>query len=636
MSRSSALFIAGASLAACATLSRATLAEVALTTRMSDRKVEVGSRFTFQLRATADAGERVDDPQLKLPPGITASGPSVGSQSSISIVNGRMTQSIGINATWVLLATKPGTYKLGPASVQTPTGRKSDRVITIEVVAAGGLPTPPLAGQPLDPFGMLPGLGGPGFPGFPGFPGLDEPAPEPRLPELPEEYRIQHPLDPIAFVRNRAQPRKVVVGEQLTLSAYAYAGRGPFEPGMMGEPSRNDFLAFNLMEPEQQISGYQFDLDGQRWIAAKVSEFALFPLKAGKLKAGAMSFSFVGRAYGPPPQGLSRQAPAIEIVVTEPPLDGRPPGYKVGDVGHYTLSAQVEPREVPASGSVSIVAKLEGTGNVPYTLLVPERDGVHFLEPQIVDQVGPKRGIVQGFRTFTYVVELSQPGEQDLGELSLPYWDPKAQSYGVARATLGKVKVTGTAKPSAVTSLDSGAAHLRGLVEVPPTLGDTSSHRRAYWPSRLGYWALLLGVPLSAVLGFALSDLARTLRARAAARKGSLAAALGDSLAQLDRAAASGDAAATVGAAERALFLAIEKGTGIKARGVLKADLARSLAEAQVPADLAERAASLLGRCDELRFAGEAVDLASFGVDVREASQKLGALKASQRAAGAA
>jgi hypothetical protein len=42
---------------------------------------------------------------------------------------------------------------------------------------------------------------------------------------------------------------------------------------------------------------------------------------------------------------------------------------------------------------------------------------------------------------------------------------------------------------------------------------------------------------------------------------------------------------------------------------------------------LAQQAARLLARCDELRFAGEAVDLASFAAEVQDASQKLAALK---------
>ena len=45
--------------------------------------------------------------------------------------------------------------------------------------------------------------------------------------------------------------------------------------------------------------------------------------------------------------------------------------------------------------------------------------------------------MVQGFRTFTYVVELSQPGEQDLGELSLPYWDGDAHAYARIEPVIG-------------------------------------------------------------------------------------------------------------------------------------------------------------------------------------------------------
>ena len=482
---------------------------------------------------------------------------------------------------------------------------------------------------------MLRGLGGPGFPGFPGFPGDEQP--EEQLPQLPEEYRVPHALDPIAFLRARAVPRKVVVGEQVTLSNYAYAGRGNFEPGLVTEPSRDDFLAFNLMEDAHQLTGYPFDLDGQRWITVKVSEFALFPLKTGRLKAGEMSFGFVGRNYSQDAQGLTRKSAPIEIEVVEPPLAGRPPGYRLGDVGHYDLSAQVEPREVPVGGSISVVAKLEGTGNLPFTLLPPEQNGVHFLEPQLVDQVGPKRGVVQGFRTFTYVVELTSPGDLDLGDITLPYYDARARAYGVARAALGRVKVTGTAKPAAAAAAAAAAGtQLKGLITPPERLSAAPAATASYLPSRASYWLLLFGLPLSAVLGFALSDLTKLLSRRLSERRGSLAAALDEALSQLASATRSGDATASAGAAERALCLAIEKATGLKARGILKTELATALTAAAVPGELAERAASLLGRCDELRFAGEALDLAAFGAEVRETCQKIDQRQARATAPGAA
>lgn len=612
----------------CLLLARPGHAQVRLSTELSSRKVEVGDRFVLRLRAMSEDGSMPQDPQLKLPAGLSASGPTVGSQTQMSIVNGQMTQSVGITATWVLIASRAGTFKLGPASVQTSAGRSADRVVTVDVVPKGSLPQapPPLGGQPFDPFGgMLRGFGRSPFPGFPGFPDLDEPEPEPQLPQLPEEYRIDHALDPIAFLRARAVPRKVVVGEQVTLSVYAYAGRGNFEPGTSSEPSRDDFLAFNLMDPGEQVQGYQFELDGQRWITAKVQEFALFPLKAGKLKAGEMTFGFRGRGYSKDLQGLERKSAAVEITVVEPPLAGRPPGYRLGDVGHYTLNANVQPREVPAGGSVAVVAKLEGTGNLPASLLVPEQRGVHWLEPQVVDQVAPRQDVVQGFRTFTYVVELNLPGEQDLGEITLPYYDVKTRAYGVARASLGTVKVTGTAKPDARDARGDRAdgQRLHGLVTPPAKLTPWSGSSPSYLTSRTGFWASLLGLPLSALLAFALSDLAKLLRRRLHERRGSLAAALDEALVQLANAASHAEVATTAGAAERALFLSIEKGSGIKARGILKAQLAAALEAAGVGPQLAEHARDLLARCDELRFAGEAHDLQQFAADVRETCQKL-------------
>ena len=600
-------------------------AQVRLSTEVSPRKVEVGDRFMVRLRAMSDGSDTPRDPQLKLPAGLSASGPNVGSQTQMSIVNGQMTQSVGINATWIVSASRAGTFKLGPASVQTGAGRSADRIVTIEVVPKGSLPqqTPPLGGQPLDPFGgLLRGFGRSPFPGFPGFPEFDD-AQQDQLPPVPEEYRVERASDPVAFLRARALPRMVVVGEQVTLSAYAYGGRGSYAAGLATEPSRGDFLAFNLMDPGQQSPDYVLNIGDRSWLTVKVQQLALFPLKAGRLKAGEMSFDFQGPGYSRNPKGLERKSAPVEIQVVEPPLEGRPAGYRLGDVGRYTLSARVEPREVPAGGSISVVAKLEGTGNVPYSLIVPEKRGVHFLEPQLIEQVAPRQGVVQGFRTFTYVVELSEPGEQDLGEITLPYYDPKARAYGVARAALGTVKVTGEAKPAAIDARRQAGQRLRSLLTPPPKLGPWRPPNSTPWSSHLGYWAALLGAPLAALLGFASSDLAKRLGRRLRERRDSVATALDEALGQLALAASKSDTTAAASAAERALFLSIQKGTGIKARGILKSELAAALEAAGVTPAVAASARDLLARCDELRFAGEALDLGTFVSEVRETCQRV-------------
>ena len=600
------------------------IADIKLRTEVIPRKVEIGDRFSVRLILSSDGRESVSDPQLKVPDGVRIFGQQVSQGSVVAI-------------TWMLSASRAGKYRIGPASVLTAKGRTSDRPVTVEVVAQGTLTDkqPPLGGQPLDPFSIMRGFGGPGFPTLPGFPGFPEPEQAPELPALPEDYKVERAPDPIAFLRATAEPRQVVVGEQVTLSAYAYAGRGDFGAASFGEPNRDDFLAISIGE-DDDTRKLPFDLDGKRWLVSKIASYALFPLKAGKLKVGSMSIGFSGPGYSTSPQGLLRKSQPLEIDVVEPPLRGRPPGYHLGDVGHFSVSAQVQPREVPIDGSISIIAKLEGTGNLPFTLLVPEQDGVHFLEPQLVDKIEPHRGVVQGYRTFTYVVELTKPGELDLGEITLPFYDAKARAYGVARAALGKVKVTGQAKPpsAAAKAADTGP-RLKSLLSPPAKLGPTPNARASYLPSRVGFWLLLFGLPLSALLSFALFDLAKLLRGRLAERRGSLASALDDALAQLAQQTRAGDTAASAGAAERALFLAIEKATGLKGRGVLKAQLANTLVSAAVPRAVAEQTAALLGRCDELRFTGAAVELTSFGAEVREACQKLAQL-AVPKAPGAA
>jgi hypothetical protein len=137
---------------------------------------------------------------------------------------------------------------------------------------------------------------------------------------------------------------------------------------------------------------------------------------------------------------------------------------------------------------------------------------------------------------------------------------------------------------------------------------------------------LLLGTPLSLLIGFFVSDLARLFSRRLASRRGSLSAALDEAVAELNASNLSAPDAA--GVAERALFLSIEKATGLKARGLLKSELSQALVMAGVEATLAGRAAELLGRCDEMRFAGEATELSGFVAEVRETCQRLAGRKA--------
>ena len=184
----------------------------------------------------------------------------------------------------------------------------------------------------------------------------------------------------------------MVVGEQVTLAIDAYGSRGPFREVSSTEPSHPDFLSFAIITDAHGEQHFRVPIGGTTWFAVKFREFALFPLHAGSLRIGAMDMGFEGRGYQTSSRhaGLRRSSEPIQISVVEPPIASRPPGYRVGDVGSYKLTATVEPRQVMAGDAVSIVVKLEGTGNLPHQLNTPQQRGIEWLEPTIVEDVEPQ------------------------------------------------------------------------------------------------------------------------------------------------------------------------------------------------------------------------------------------------------
>src|SRR5262249_28075388 len=139
--------------------------------------------------------------------------------------------------------------------------------------------------------------------------------------------------------------------------------------------------------------------------------------------------------------------------------------------------AQVTPRDVDQGGAVGVHVELSGTGNVPSAIATPAREGVEWLAPEMHEQLG---GIGHeafgGKRTFDYVVRVRRSGDVSLGELSLPFWDPEAKRYDVARASLGVLHVKPVASGPAA-SADAPEETLPGLPAPMDTMEGEPSRR---------------------------------------------------------------------------------------------------------------------------------------------------------------
>ncbi len=595
-------------------------AEPRVTSGASARQVEVGEPFTVELKAMAEQGSpAATDPELRAP-GFTVAGPSVSTQMIARSINGQASVSVGMGATWQLMGEKPGHFVLPAPSVLWNGKRIKATPIPIDVVPATGNPR----SRRQSPF-LMPG--GPSF-SMPwgvgrGF-DLDTLDDDDNAPA--DELALDRAPDPQVFLRAVADKRDAVVGEQVTVSFYLYQ-RSAYELTERRDAPLADFLRVPLLANPGMDRPVLARVGDRKFIVRLLDRIALFPLHAGELHVGAMRVRVALRGMG---ARVQRESNDVALQVSEPPRDGRPPGYTLGDVGQFSINASVQPRKIDQGGSVAVQIRVSGKGYVPQAVRVPARTGVEWLDPEKREAVEPQGTVIGGWRSFGYVVRVKESGRVDLGKVELPYWDPASGRYQIASAALGPVEVT-PVSPKAAPSASAGAAAADAprdpFVTLPAARKALGSYTPQAGPIAEGasLWLLLAAPPLLVAVGSAGARAARSMREKRAASKSSSATLASAALREAAEAEAKGEAKAMAAAVERALHHAIEAATGLKSRGVLLAELAGELEARGLPAAVGARATAALEACEAVRFdpAASAERLAELGADARAVVEEL-------------
>ncbi len=561
-------------------------------TQLSPDTIEVGD--TTMLTLTVTPGDQASDPQITLPAGLVLVGKMISPSFQISIVNGQMSQVSSARVMFRVRGSREGNFAIGAPSVAVGGVRALGDRTMLHVVARGMLPRQ--QPDPLDPFGF-----------FQQQPQLDQPLdiPEPTLPIDPR-FSLAAARDGGIFLHATVDKSQVVVGEQVTLSIWVYVDITETDPELSDphDVGTSEFLRQALFDPAATVKPIGFGrASGHTFSVALLRKWALFPLHAGELEITPMRVN-IGRRG-------ERSSEALTVRVSEPPMDHRPAGYAVGDVGRFTLSADVSPREVERGAAVSVVVQLAGTGNLPAALTVPVRPNVSWLDPELKedlkvldDKVSGGADVWGGSRTFSYVVTPKKEGDVDLGEISVSFYDPRAHAYGTARAVLGTIHV----KPGNAAAPAPDETKL--FVNMPALRESLAGAHpeEAHLDDSKTFFGLLF-MP-TALFGIAVSArrAARRFAERAQERKASPQAELKQRLRVLGAAEESDDARAIDGATIRVLESAAVAHANVNVRGVGGETVADVLTRAGVEKESATALRDLLEACAAARFSPEGVD----------------------------
>jgi hypothetical protein len=174
---------------------------------------------------------------------------------------------------------------------------------------------------------------------------------------------------------------------------------------------------------------------------------AIFPLRSGSLVIPEAELRCVVPARGEQPQRIvSARVAATPVRVAEAPRSPRPADWS-GVVGPVQVQTLVDPLALPLGGALRVSVLLRGTGNLwdaapPF----PAGDAVAafggaevFARPAELDLQAGSR--LQVRRAFRFDVVPARPGLMVVPEVRVPWYDPVAGRYEVARAEAVEVRV---------------------------------------------------------------------------------------------------------------------------------------------------------------------------------------------------
>ena len=570
--------------------------DVSVQASVSETTIGTEEAVTYRIQVEGVSANEVNPPRAPEASGLSLIRSNPSTQQSVSIVNGRMTQSMSYE--WAFRPDGEGNAQIGQTEVTVKGTTYNTQPIAISVVPQAQRPQRQTRRRnTFDPFGT--------FRRQPATPSANEPA----APQIGKND---------IFIRALPSARKVVRNQQVNIEYHLY-----FREGMQLRQSRlaDSWDAEGFWREELDVQRRPVPKtvvqNGLRYNTIILKRVAVFPTHTGDLTIDPLKieaeayipnsnldpfdqfFSFRPR-YEP----VEVASPSVKIEVSPIPEDV--PDSFTGAVGTFQLEARVDRDAIEVGEPVQLELEISGTGNIA-TVDIPELDPPGVFEkydPQVKTSIDRSGNRIRGSKTLTYVLVPRSNGTFQLPEMEMSFYNPARSRFETIRPRPSAVKVTGTpTSPVATLRTASGLPvdDIAGLLAVPARwkrVSVSALHERAW------VYALIV-IPLLVLGGFVVQHkynlklagdvkFARGKRAHPVARK---------HLKQAEILLAQRDARAFYQEIERALLSFVGNRLNVAETGMTYQKIDMLLAQKNVNPEIRAQLIRLLEECDRVRFA---------------------------------
>lgn len=417
------------------------------------------------------------------------------------------------------------------------------------------------------------------------------------------------------FVRYRTDKARAYVGEQILVDLEIFTA-GAFNLEDTKPPPSPDGFWREIVQQSQQLEARPTRVGGRSYRAYRLWRIALFALAPGEKVVPPVQLTFTqSRGMFDSGRRLRRSALPLRLEILPLPSQGRPRDFATGNVGRFTLAAQVDSSRVTAGKGVMLTLSLTGAGNIAGAKLpeLPALDGFRTFPPTTRDQIDRRPDGVYGSKLGEMLLVPTRGGRLTIPPISLAIFDPTKGDY--QRLSTEEITVLVDGDPSAAPPPIAPPAgppdqHTleaeEGTFEPPRPLRFRSllEGGKPRFAGTSLHFALLAAGPLGYVLFLILvASVARLREETPASRRKKALATARARLQAAEKALDSGPALTAFSEASEVLIAHASTCAEHPLRG-LTIDQARAeLLAHGAPEVLVERWAEELRRCDFARFA---------------------------------
>ena len=376
--------------------------EVNFTTSVAAKKVGVTDRF--QVTYSSSKQGQFIAPKYKNFKQV--GGVSRGSNSSVNIVNGQMTQTQTFQYTLVLQPIKTGVFEVEGAKIKVEKATYESKSVEVEVVEESQARQ--RRRSSFDPFGMMDEM----------MRGM--PQSRPRQIEI---------TDKDLFAKISVSKGNVMKGEGFLVTYKVYARDFNFGIENYDFPTQEDFWTENIKTPEQ-IKPTNEILDGVRYQVYTLKKELLFPQKSGELKLN--SFGIKARIQTSPfSSPLTKEVKSNAPVIKVNPLPKNAPSSFVNQVGSYSMDVKMASDSFVVNEPIDYTIHISGKGNLKQLsqLEIDFPKELEVYDPEIDNKLSVSESGVKGSKSFNYLLIPRKSGKFSLPEVSFTYFDLESKSY---------------------------------------------------------------------------------------------------------------------------------------------------------------------------------------------------------------